>query len=72
MQIDAHPNGGAYMMKTDWQIVRKNLNKEECERFADELVSLGLAESKEGPLFVVCIIDNGADYLDVICFFKIN
>lgn len=59
------------MMKTDWNLVRKNLSKEDCEGFADELVTLGLAESKEGPLFVVCIIDNGADYLDVSLFFRV-
>lgn len=56
-------------MKTDWNLVRKNLSKEDCDGFADELVTLGLAESKEGPLFVVTIIDNGADYLDVSLFF---
>lgn len=64
VQIDIHPNGGASMLRTDWRKLKQHLSTDERREFAEEFISLGLAELKGVPVFVICIIDNAVEYLE--------
>uniref|UniRef100_A0A915D408 Round spermatid basic protein 1-like protein n=1 Tax=Ditylenchus dipsaci TaxID=166011 RepID=A0A915D408_9BILA len=64
VHIDVHPNGGASMLKTDWRKLKQQLTSEERQIFAEEFITLGLAELNATPVFVICIIENAAEYLE--------
>ncbi|KAI1732847.1 round spermatid basic protein 1-like protein [Ditylenchus destructor] len=66
VHIDVHPNGGASMLRTDWRKLKQHLSAEERKLFANEFIDLGLAELNGTPVFVICIIENAAEYLDDI------
>jgi hypothetical protein len=64
VRVEAHANGGASVLKADWAKVRQRFSREERLQFAEEFISLGLAELHGTPVFVMCIVDNAVEYLD--------
>lgn len=63
VHIDIHPNGGASILRADWRKIKQHFDKTERFQFAQEVIALGLAEINETPVFVICILDNAAEYL---------
>ncbi|KAK5964767.1 hypothetical protein GCK32_006053 [Trichostrongylus colubriformis] len=61
--VDTHPNGGASILRTDWNNIRKNFDTEERMEFAKQFIRLGLAESNGVPVFVIGVLENAASYL---------
>ncbi|KHJ91301.1 hypothetical protein OESDEN_08840 [Oesophagostomum dentatum] len=61
--VDTHPNGGASILRTDWNNIRKHFDTEERIEFAKQFIRLGLAESNGVPVFVIGILENAASYL---------
>ncbi|CAJ0604475.1 unnamed protein product [Cylicocyclus nassatus] len=61
--VDTHPNGGASILRTDWNNIRKHFDAEERIEFAKQFIRLGLAESNGVPVFVIGILENAASYL---------
>ncbi|WKY07913.1 hypothetical protein Q1695_007423 [Nippostrongylus brasiliensis] len=61
--VDTHPNGGASILRTDWNNIRKHFNAEERMEFAKQFIRLGLAESNGVPVFVIGVLENAASYL---------
>ncbi|PIO57159.1 hypothetical protein TELCIR_21437, partial [Teladorsagia circumcincta] len=61
--VDTHPNGGASILRTDWNNIRKNFDNEERMEFAKQFIRLGLAESNGVPVFVIGVLENAASYL---------
>lgn len=62
--METHPNGGASVLKTDWRKVTEKLSRDERLQFADEFITLGLAELHGNPVFVMCIVEHAVDYLE--------
>lgn len=72
IQVEIHPNGGASILKCDWRRIRQQFNKEERFKFVTEFIALGLAEVNDSPVFVICVMENGAEYLrDILSKFWI-
>ncbi|CAJ0930971.1 unnamed protein product, partial [Mesorhabditis belari] len=64
MKIETHPNGGASMLKANWRdVCRAFDDPSEQEEFARQFMKLGLSEQGNVPVFCVCVIENGAEYL---------
>uniref|UniRef100_A0A7I4YRL8 Zf-C3H1 domain-containing protein n=1 Tax=Haemonchus contortus TaxID=6289 RepID=A0A7I4YRL8_HAECO len=61
--VDTHPNGGASILRTDWNNIRRNFETEERMEFAKQFIRLGLAESNGVPVFVIGVLENAASYL---------
>ncbi|KAK6752124.1 hypothetical protein RB195_003503 [Necator americanus] len=61
--VDTHPNGGASILRTDWNNIRKHFDAEERMEFAKQFIRLGLAESNGVPVFVIGVLENAASYL---------
>ncbi|EYC32735.1 hypothetical protein Y032_0002g1069 [Ancylostoma ceylanicum] len=61
--VDTHPNGGASILRTDWNNIRKHFDTEERMEFAKQFIRLGLAESNGVPVFVIGVLENAASYL---------
>lgn len=68
VEVETHPNGGANILRSNWRRIRQHFNKEERVQFVKEFIELGLAEINGSPVFVICVMENGAEYLrDVFC-----
>uniref|UniRef100_A0A0K0DJY1 JmjC domain-containing protein n=1 Tax=Angiostrongylus cantonensis TaxID=6313 RepID=A0A0K0DJY1_ANGCA len=63
VEIDTHPNGGASILRTDWNNIRKHFDAEDRVEFAKQFIRLGLAESNGIPVFVIGVLENAASYL---------
>ncbi|KAJ1359437.1 hypothetical protein KIN20_018168 [Parelaphostrongylus tenuis] len=63
VEVDTHPNGGASILRTDWNNIRKHFDAEERVEFAKQFIRLGLAESNGTPVFVIGVLENAASYL---------
>ncbi|KJH43401.1 hypothetical protein DICVIV_10578 [Dictyocaulus viviparus] len=63
VEVDTHPNGGASILRTDWNNIRKHFDAEERIEFAKQFIRLGLAESNGIPVFVIGVLENAASYL---------
>ncbi|KAI6175575.1 hypothetical protein M3Y97_00704400 [Aphelenchoides bicaudatus] len=63
VEVEIHPNGGASILKSDWRRIRQHFNKDERLQFITEFIALGLAEMNGSPVFVICVLENGAEYL---------
>ncbi|VDK47054.1 unnamed protein product, partial [Cylicostephanus goldi] len=68
--VDTHPNGGASILRTDWNNIRKHFDAEERIEFAKQFIRLGLAESNGVPVFVIGILENAASYLAVRLYIR--
>uniref|UniRef100_A0A8L8K1V4 JmjC domain-containing protein n=1 Tax=Heligmosomoides polygyrus TaxID=6339 RepID=A0A8L8K1V4_HELPZ len=64
--VDTHPNGGASILRTDWNNIRKHFDNEERMEFAKQFIRLGLAESNGVPVFVIGVLEN-ALLFDCFC-----
>lgn len=51
------------MLRSDWRRIKQHFNKEERFQFVSEFIALGLAEMNEIPVFVICVMENGAEYM---------
>lgn len=54
------------MLKADWAKVKERFSGAELEEFTLEFVTFGLAEIDDTPVFVIAIMENAVEYLQVI------
>jgi hypothetical protein len=60
------------MLRSDWRRIKQHFNKEERLQFVTEFITLGLAEMNEIPVFVICVMENGAEYMRDIFGKRVN
>ncbi|KAI6214251.1 hypothetical protein M3Y94_00245600 [Aphelenchoides besseyi] len=70
VQVEIHPNGGASILRSDWKRIRKHFElKSDRLQFIVEFITLGFAELHGTPIFVICILENGADHMrDILTY----
>ncbi|PAV66537.1 hypothetical protein WR25_22546 isoform C [Diploscapter pachys] len=64
IKVEKHPNGGASVLKCNWDSIRKNFDLEDRIKFARQFIRFGLHEIDDVPVFTIGILENAADYLE--------
>lgn len=59
------------MLKADWSKIKERFSGSELDEFTIEFVTFGLAEVDSTPIFVIAVIENAAEYLQVGITFEI-
>lgn len=66
IRVSVYPNGGAWMLMCDYNLIRQSFDDDDTIVFFRQFTRLGFAEFEEEAVFAICVVENGAeDLMDV-------